>query len=134
MLAVSLIVFFQVSEVVIGFAMADFIGADSENHFPEGGIRIHHVIFNCCRWRFLCGELWQLAPINLFDELSVSMHSLLFQVANKPVAEARRDQIHHEVDVSEKKLCRNNTESESITWPTLLIKEKQMHPFIFCLF
>ena len=130
----DVVVFFKVSEVVIGFTMADFVGPDGKDHVPEGGVRSHVVVLNRCRWCLLCGELWQLAPINLLDEFSVSMDGLFFQVTNEPVAKAGRDQIHREVYVCKEKLCCSNKESESISRLTLLGKEKQMHPFIFCLF
>ena len=78
MLTVNFIVLLEVSEVVIGFAMADFVRADGENHVSEGCVGSQVIVLYRRLWCLHCSELWQLAPINLLNKLRVGMDSLLF--------------------------------------------------------
>ena len=121
----------NIGEVVIQVSMASLVCSYCSQHVSNFVIaRWKHVVLYCVARSWHVRPGWKSTFINCLKQESVSVYSLLFQVANPAVTPSWPEQIHQEIPIRNTYLRESKHNSERNSRVTHGQKQEEVHSLI----
>ena len=128
---VHLLIELYIGEVMIQIAVASLVSANMRDHVSEAGVAVKLVVLDSLIRRSQVVPVLQVALVDLLQKHSVSVHGLLFKIADQSMARGWSDHVHQEVEVEEASLAQSDDQSVQDPWVAHLEEEEEVHALIF---
>ena len=132
-MVLNLVVVLQVGEVMVEISVAGLVGANIQDHVPEGCIFRHLIVVDGLLGSAHGIPNLKSASVDLIKHDSVSMHSFFFKISYKSVACRWSEQVGQEIAIEEDTLSSRNQYSVEDSWVSEPQEEEQVHSLVLCL-